>query len=170
MCIWQYHLSVCTYKNLHIYIHHTSLSYWYRVSASFPPPNDVRVVDVRPGQITFNWTSVDAECDSLSYNIISYNCGRCPSTTSNTSITCTNVVALGQVFTILVQTVVCGNTGILSQPTTVILKGINYYQHSRCCHNILLFVMYSSKSSDYPQYPSIASSFDALVSTLTAKP
>ena len=119
----------CMQVHIHtrIYIHHFHTDIIH-VSVSFPPPNDVRVVDVQPGQITFNWTSLDTECDSLSYNIISYNCGRCPSTTSNTSVTCTNVVALGQVCTILVQTVVCGNTGILSQPTTVMLKGINYCQ------------------------------------------
>jgi hypothetical protein len=116
-------------------------------SGSFPPPNDVRVVDVQPGRITFNWTSVDTECDSLSYNIISYNCGMCPFNTSNTSVTCTNVVALGQLCTFLVQTVVCGNTGNPSRPTTVMLKGIiiilfpifKVYNY----HNILL---YSSKS------------------------
>ena len=97
--------------------------------ASFPPPNDVRLADVQPGQITFNWTSVDALCDSLSYNIISSNCGQCLLTTTNTTATCTGVVASGQVCTFIVQTVVCGIIGILSHPTTVILKGIPTFRY-----------------------------------------
>lgn len=104
-------------------IHHHWILSTIDISAPYPPPNDVRLVDIQPGEITFNWTSVDAQCDSLSYNITSFNCGDCPPTTSNTNVTCTNVVALGQVCTFLVQTVVCGNIGILSHPTTAILKG-----------------------------------------------
>ena len=136
------------------YTHHF-LAYHLSEPGSFPPPSDVRVVDVQPGRITFNWTSVNTECDSLSYNIISHNCGTCPHSTSNTSVTCTNVESLGQLCTFLVQAVVCGNTGIISHPTTVKLKGINYYQQSRCCHNFQLLVMYSSKSSNGPQYPTV---------------
>ena len=93
---------------------------------SFPPPTDIRLVDIHPGQITFNWTDVAALCQSLYYNIISYNCGRCPSVTSNTTVTCTDVVASGQVCTLSIQTAVCDDVfGNLSNPISVILKGID---------------------------------------------
>ena len=91
---------------------------------SFPPPSDVSLIHVQPGQLTFNWTSVDVLCDSVSYKIISSNCGRCPLVTTNTTVTCTNIVASGQVCIFAVQTVVCGNlTGNMSRPIYVILKG-----------------------------------------------
>ena len=107
-----------------ILLHPYTLASIHIASESFSPPNDVRLINVQPGQITFSWTSVDALCDSISYNIISSNCGTCPITTTNTTATCTDVVASGQVCTFIVQTVVCGSIiGILSNPTTVILKG-----------------------------------------------
>ena len=94
------------------------------ISEPFHPPNDVRLSHVQPGQLTFNWSSPDVQCDSLSYKIITLNCGRCPSVTTNTTVTCTSVVASGQVCTFVVQTVVCGNlTGNMSDPFYVILKG-----------------------------------------------
>ena len=93
-------------------------------AAPLPPPNDVRLINVQPGQITFNWTSADALCDSVSYNIIASNCGQCPPTTNNTTATCTYVVASGQVCTFIVQAVVCGTiTGSQASPTTVIMEG-----------------------------------------------
>ena len=104
--------------------------------APFQSPNDIRLIQVQPGQITFNWTSVDAQCDSVSYNIISSNCGHCPSTTSNTNITCRDTVASGQVCTFIVQAVVCGNiTGNQSSPTSVIMKGALLYY---CSVHLLL--------------------------------
>ena len=91
---------------------------------SSQPPNDVCLVDVQSGRITFNWTSVDALFDSISYNIISSNCGRCPSQTTNTTATCSDIVALGQVCAFAVQTVVCDNiTGNMTHPVHVILRG-----------------------------------------------
>ena len=93
--------------------------------APYQPPNDVRLINVQPGQLIFNWTSVDPRCDSVSYNIISSNCGDCPPTTSNANVTCTDIqVASGQVCVLIVQPVVCGNiVGNQSSPTTVIIRG-----------------------------------------------
>ena len=102
------------------------------ITAPSQPPIDVRLIQVQPGKITFNWTSVDPHCDSLSYNIISTNCGQCPPTTSNTSVTCTDITmvtsGLGQVCTLSIQAVVCGNiTGIQSSFTSVIMKGASLF-------------------------------------------
>ena len=127
----------------------------------FPPPIDVQLIDVQPGRIAFNWTSVDAQCDSLSYNIISFNCGTCPSTTSNTSILCSGVVASGQVCTLIVRAVVCGNTGNQSNPISVIMKGmISTIPDSvsiHCINNYLfcLLVHCSSKSFNHTQCPTL---------------
>ena len=89
----------------------------------FPTPTDVRLVDVQPGQITFSWTSVDPLCQSATYNTVSSNCGQCPPATTDTTVTCVDVV-LGHVCTFYIQAVVCGNHfGNLSCPVSVILKG-----------------------------------------------
>lgn len=88
----------------------------------------MHLIHVQPGQLTFNWTSVDAQCDTVSYNIISSNCGRCPTATANTTVTCTDIVIVAsmQVCTFIVQTVVCGNlTGNRSYPINVILKSMS---------------------------------------------
>jgi hypothetical protein len=92
----------------------------------FPPPTDVHLsdVNVQSGRISFNWTSVDAQCDSISYNITSINCGRCPTTSSNNTVTCSDARFSGQVCTFIVQAVVCGNiVGNLGVPISVIMKG-----------------------------------------------
>ena len=121
------------------------------IIAPFQPPNDIRLIQVQPGRITFNWTSVDAQCDSLAYNIISSNCGSCPPITTNTNVTCTGIVASGQVCTFTVQAVVCGNlTGNQSGTTSVIMKGVHnmtqWRMHcvasSLCNKNILKFMTF----------------------------
>lgn len=92
----------------------------------FTPPNDIRLVDVQPQQVTFNWTAVDMLCQMVVYKIFSFNCGRCPPESASTSVTCTDVIASGRVCTFNVQPVVCGNiTGNLSNPVSVILKGMS---------------------------------------------
>ena len=150
--------------------------FYHYHAAPLPPPNDVRLINVQPGRITFNWTSVDALCDSVSYNIIRFssNCGQCPSTTNNTTATCTDTVASGQVCTFIVQAVVCGTiTGSQASPTTVIMEGEPF------SIMFLLFVITLFCSFVAPRVPtihtvprydhmtggllSIASSFDALV-------
>ena len=64
-----------------------------------------------------------SDCSSLHYNILSSNCGSCPTTTTNTTVTCTDVLTDGGVCTFAVQTVVCGNIlGNLSDTVQVHLK------------------------------------------------
>ena len=121
------------------------------ITESFHPPNDVRLSHVQPGQLTFNWSSPDVQCDSVSYKIITSNCGRCPPVTTNTTVTCTSVVASGQVCTFVVQTVVCGNlTGNMSDPIYVILKGRGSHITLRLVHICqLISSVCSSNSSRY---------------------
>ena len=64
----------------------------------------------------FNWNAHSSNCSAVHYNILSSNCGSCPTTTNHTSVTCTGVPTGGNMCTFSVQTVVCGNlTGELSQ-------------------------------------------------------
>ena len=60
-------------------------------------------------QLTARWSSVAANCPSLHYNILATNCGSCPTTTTNTTVTCTDVPTNGSMCTFAVQTVVCGD-------------------------------------------------------------
>lgn len=100
----------------------------------------MQLIDVQVNRITFNWTSVDAQCDSVSYNIFSFNCGRCRITTSNTTVTCADAVFSGQVCTFNVQAIVCGNiVGNLSDPLSVIMKGKSNSQYDSVCAITVLF-------------------------------
>ena len=65
----------------------------------------------------FKWTPwpLTANCATLRldlgvhYNILSSKCGSCPTTTTNTTVTCTDVPTDGSVCTFAVETAVCGN-------------------------------------------------------------
>ena len=78
--------------------------------------------------LAFNWSSVTPDCPAIHYNILSSNCGSCPTTTTHTTVTCTDVPTDGSMCTFALETVVCGNvTGNLSDNVQGILKGIRYY-------------------------------------------
>ena len=95
----------------------------------YQPPSDVQLVDVRPGQLTFSWSSVPDNCAAIHYNIIAMNCRiMCPSTTTHNTITCTGpggiLSSTPCIFAFAVQTVVCdGVIGNASNPVSVTLKG-----------------------------------------------
>ena len=67
------------------------------------------VDNVGSKQLTARWSPVALTCPSLYYNILSSNCGSCPTTTTNTTVTCTDVPTNGSTCTFAVQTVVCGD-------------------------------------------------------------
>ena len=74
-------------------------------------------------KLTFNWSPVGPNCLGIHYNILSSNSGSCPTTTTNTTVTCTDVPTDGTVCTFTVQTVVCGNIyGTMSHTVQVKLK------------------------------------------------
>ena len=79
------------------------------------PPSNMHIshIDIGLIQLTFAWSPVVPSCPSIHYNILASNCGSCPTTTSHTNVTCTDIPTDGSVCTFAVQTVVCGNiTGI----------------------------------------------------------
>ena len=75
----------------------------------------------------FSWSPVAPDCPAIHYNILASNCGSCPTTTSHTNVTCTDVpIEQNSFCTFALQTVVCGNiTGILSNPISVSLSDNN---------------------------------------------
>ena len=60
-------------------------------------------------------------CPAIHYNILASNCGSCPTTINDTTVTCTDVPTTGSTScNFAIQTVVCGNnTGNISDPIIV---------------------------------------------------
>ena len=80
----------------------------------------------KQGQLTFSWNPVllDCPCTDVHYDILTSNCGTCIPTTTNTTVTCTNVPTDGMC-TFAVRAVICNLTGNISEPVTFTLKGIH---------------------------------------------
>ena len=67
---------------------------------------------------------MNSSCHALTYSIASSNCGVCPSTIIDTSVTYFNVPVDGSVCLFQVQTTVCNNNhGPLSTSVSVRLTG-----------------------------------------------
>ena len=77
------------------------------------PPSDVHITDVGLKLLTFNWSqNLDLSCDAFHYSISATGCGVCPNSTSNTSVTCTDVALSpnsSMLCSFFVLPVVCGN-------------------------------------------------------------
>ena len=67
------------------------------------PPTDVFIdlVDMMSRQITFTWSPSSHQCPDAYYNLLTSNCGSCPTTTNYTNVT------NGSVCAFIVQTLVC---------------------------------------------------------------
>ena len=72
--------------------------------------------------LTFTWEEVLGST-TTNYTILSSNCGSCPTTTTNTTVTCTDVPSDGGVCIFTVQTVVCGNTHLSGEILVMLIKG-----------------------------------------------
>ena len=118
------------YCRLVVYVSYIS------IPIAHPPPSDVHLADVRPGQVTFTWTSVSSSCSSLYYNITS-DCGVCPTTgtTNMTTATCSDLQLSTQpvVCTFRVSSVVCDLTGNPSEPVVVTIMGMCRFTDKTKC-------------------------------------
>ena len=76
--------------------------------APFPPITNItwRATD---SILTVTWSPVAPDCPTIHYNIAASNCGSCPTTTNQTTVTCTDVPTNNSMCTLAVQVVVCGN-------------------------------------------------------------
>ena len=76
---------------------------------SYPPPEDIRLVDANSSQLTFQWSSISANCSAIHYYISASSCGHCPIKSNQTTATCTGMYVDGQVCRFSLQTVVCND-------------------------------------------------------------
>ena len=92
----------------------------------FLPPQEVTInlINLGSRQLIFSWNVVAPDCPAIHYNILTSNCGTCPTTTNHTNAICTDVPIDQDIFcTFVLQTVVCRNiTGTLSNPIWVLLS------------------------------------------------
>ena len=109
------------------------LFYLHVAGNRYPPPNNVHLTDVRPGQVTFTWTSVSSSYCSV--NFVNYSitsdCGVCPTTTNMTTVTCSDLQLSTEPVecTFRVSSVVCDLTGNPSEPVAC--------SHSKYCTQLL---------------------------------
>ena len=82
----------------------------------YPPPSNVHLAEINSTHLTFHWSPISSNCDSIQYHITTSNCGICPNVTNSTSVTCyinglfTNSSRQLYLCIFTVQTVVCNNT------------------------------------------------------------
>ena len=112
--------------------------YLSTVTAHYPPPSNVHLVDVNSSQLTFQWSPVQSSCPSLRYLITSSDCGSCPNVTNNVTAVCSLSGVLAehqtQVCEFAIQTVVCtGIVGNLSQKVSVTLRGKHHDYFTHTC-------------------------------------
>ena len=103
---------------------------------SFRPPQRVDLIRVNTSEIAFSWTQAQENCSSISYAILSNNCGSCPNTTNSASASCFNFTVSTEseasitLCTFMVEVVVCSRSlapvvGNSSIPAIVNLTGIS---------------------------------------------
>ena len=90
-----------------------------------PPPNNVHLAQVTKNALTFQWDPVQLIC---SYKVNAEDCGVCPNTTLNASVTCVvndilTSASSNSVCTLSIETTVCGFQSNISGTATAILKG-----------------------------------------------
>ena len=74
-----------------------------------PPITDItwRATD---SLLVFDWSDpVAPDCSAIHYNVLSSDCGSCPTTTNHTTVTCTDVPTKDSTCTFAVWRVICGN-------------------------------------------------------------
>ena len=96
----------------------------------YPPPNDVYLVEANSSQLIFQWSEIPVSCPAIQYRIIASNCGQCPNTTHNTTVTCTGTFPLLHDTQCLfaLQTIVCDDiVGNVSMAVSVTMRGMYTY-------------------------------------------
>ena len=110
----------------------------------FPPPENLQLIDMKPGQLAFSWipTAHALLCSLLTYDIQS-DCGECPAATSSTSVICTFESAHHRPCTFAVRSVVCGDiVGSWSHEIEAMLRGTSLILNLQAVnHNVLLLML-----------------------------
>ena len=94
--------------------------------------------DISPSKhLTFSWSPVATDCPAINYNILASNCGSCPTTTNQTTVTCIETPTDdGSVCTFVVQIVVhsCESFAAnLSDPIRVNTDILYHRENLRMC-------------------------------------
>ena len=114
-------------------------------------------------KLIFNWQKICTH-STTNYTILSSNCGNCPTTTTNTTVTCTDVPTDVHITlcTFTLQPMVCGLSGYVVQSINVTLNQMKNPD------NIVPPVDYSSKSAIHPTGHITAIAFATLFALLWA--
>lgn len=86
-------------------------------------------MDLNPPELTFEWNPVSPNCLALHY-VISFNCGICPSITTNTTAVCTEIQLGMSNCTFTIQTNVCDSLIGDTTQIPLVLKGKHYMVYS----------------------------------------
>ena len=96
-----------------------------------PPPDNTHLAQISTkNALTFQWDPIQSICsDTIGYKVNAMNCGVCPNTTLNPSVTCVVSSAFNGnksvTCALSVETTVCGtNTGNTSNTVAAILRGM----------------------------------------------
>ena len=89
------------------------------------PPTHIYLDTINSSLLTVSWDpAVSDSCPAIHYNIVTYNCGVCPSLTALTNATRSELNIDDLVCNFGVQTVVCnGIAGSMLTYTNIKLKG-----------------------------------------------
>ena len=128
----------------------------YNVAPYLAPDKlSISRVDFGSRELTFNWSlSTVPDCPALHYKILASNCGSCPTTTTRTTVTCTDIPTNGMCMFAL-QTVVCGYIiGNMSDRISITLANTTCTNKGLVYLNILYIVVtiLSLKSQSYFQF------------------
>ena len=96
------------------------------VPAPYAPPGDIRYEKMEPDRLQFSWSKVAPHCPYVQYIITARNCGICPNTTVDATVTCTNYSSSeNSTCLFAVQTETCGS--ILGEMSGYLEIGKNEY-------------------------------------------
>ena len=95
-------------------------------------PSNVHVDSNDSHQITFAWDEMTVQCSSLQYIITAINCGVCPNTTADKSVTCdTQSQHTNNVCLFAVQTEICGH--LWGNRSKYVIVHIDTSAHGKYC-------------------------------------
>ena len=124
---------------------------------AYPPPDEVRLLNVSQKLLTFMWNPVALSCASIYYEVRT-SCGICPNRTSSNFAYCSISDVPNNVCEFSVRSVVCDDlAGNWSIPITVSLQGMcnSCINHSSCMHACMHACMLMDIINLVPEVPVI---------------
>lgn len=91
------------------------------------PCNSIHIntVILSANEFSFNWSpALVNDCPVILYNILTSNCGICPTNSTHTNVTCIDVPVNSGVCTFTIQTVICGKVVVNSIAVNNIISAV----------------------------------------------